>query len=176
MSVIVENPPHLAALEDNEFRLICDEVECVEYVHSMAYLWTEESGILDWMKQIYEHQLNSKLKPPRSGEKALFLASEGRALLVQNEIVQAEQLFSLALEYQEDMYIRNDLAYCKLVLEKYQEAIDVLQPVIANDFINPFGNIIAAEAAYHLGDQINTRRFIKQAVDQFEEGIKSLFF
>ena len=169
------NPPHLAALEDNEFRLICDEVECVEYVHSMAYLWTEESGILDWMKQIYEHQLNSKLKPPRSGEKALFLASEGRALLVQNEIVQAEQLFSLALEYQEDMYIRNDLAYCKLVLEKYQEAIDVLQPVIANDFINPFGNIIAAEAAYHLGDQINTRRFIKQAVDQFEEGIKSSF-
>ena len=89
--------------------------------------------------------------------------------------MQAEQLFSLALEYQEDMYIRNDLAYCKLVLEKYQEAIDVLQPVIANDFINPFGNIIAAEAAYHLGDQINTRRFIKQAVDQFEEGIKSSF-
>lgn len=170
------NPPDSINIEQFDLGLVYEEADSFDYVISTAHLWTEESGILDWMNKIYGEKTNRKLKPPRAREKAMLLAAEGRTLLDKGDLLGAEKLLRLALEYQDDLFVRNDLGYCKLLLEKFQESLTMLHPCLNGPTLNPFGNTLAAEAAYHLGDELNTRRFLKQAIDQFEQGSKDPFF
>ncbi len=176
--LILEPASLIQAHEFLEFKNLEYELaSAVSYTLETIELWNRNPLLLDWMRKEYygdgDHQYPpTPLTSPEASITGKSLLDQGDELLRAGELFEAERLLTQALSLNGSLRTRNSLAYCKLLMGNYQDAYDLLRSEIELDQLNPFGYALMSESAYHLGDELAAYRFIREAIEHFEKGIR----
>lgn len=149
--------------------------DAVNYLIEAIELWNSEPQLLVWLRKLYYGLDDDKMsiKKPESIDDLKKLLNRGNELIETGDLREAEKLLAQALAYKENLMVRNSLGYCKLLMQKYQEALIILIPGLDSGKLNPFGCALASECAFNLQDEFNAYRFLKQAIRDFDKGMRT---
>ncbi|HHW43038.1 MAG TPA: tetratricopeptide repeat protein [Desulfotomaculum sp.] len=105
--------------------------------------------------------------------KAKQLVAKGSALLSKSDFRAAEKVFAEALELDNAIPIRNNLATAVFMGGELGRALKILEPCLKMEDIeaNPYTYALAARIYCALHRDEEARRWLQRAVDSFEEGI-----
>lgn len=111
-------------------------------------------------------------------KRAEEFVEKGKELLEEGNFRAAEKAFAKALELEEAVPIRNNLALAVFMAGEPLRALRVLEPYAGlgnkNPGANPFSHALAARIHCSLGQKEQARRQLQQAVRSFEEGMAEL--
>lgn len=103
-------------------------------------------------------------------EKKVKLIEEGHALIEEGDLSGAEKAFEAALELEEDVIVRNNLALVIFNTGDSPRAMAVLEPNLELLVGNPFSFGLAAQIAADLGHNKEARKYLEIAITIFERG------
>ncbi len=92
-------------------------------------------------------------------------------LLYSGKIEEAEKKFHMALKKEDDPSIRNNIAFCKYLMGKYEEAFTVLKPSLDNEEKIPYVWALAAQIKAKLGELEKARIYLENAMALFNWGV-----
>jgi tetratricopeptide (TPR) repeat protein len=111
-------------------------------------------------------------------KRAQKLVDKGRKLLSDGEFAAAAEAFAEALEIDEAVSIRNNLAMAFFLAGEPRRALEVLEPCIGGEGekgeSNPFSYGLAARIHAALGREEPARKYLQQAVKSYEDGWAAL--
>lgn len=111
-------------------------------------------------------------------KKAEELVKKGKKLLDTGDFRAAEKAFAAALELDDAVPIRNNLALAVFMAGEARRALKVLEPCAGpeneNPGANPFSHALAARIHCSLGREDQARRQLQQAVRSFDDGLARL--
>ncbi|SHI99898.1 tetratricopeptide repeat protein [Desulfofundulus thermosubterraneus] len=110
--------------------------------------------------------------------KAEELVSKGREFLEKGDFRAAEKAFAAALEEDDAVPTRNNLALAVFMAGEPRRSLEILEPYLDPEKedagANPFTYALAARIYRSLGQEVQARRRLQQAVRSFEEGLSEL--
>lgn len=108
-------------------------------------------------------------------KRAVKLEEKGSQLLSENDFQGAEKAYQMALEIQEDLSTRNNLALAIFAQDDPKRALQSLEPnlIIDPSRNNPFSYALAAQILSSLNREEEARLQLKQAIELFETRVKS---
>jgi len=96
---------------------------------------------------------------------------KGRQLLDEGDIVGAKRYFRKILQYVDNVYVRNNLAFAYHLAKDWNGVLSVLEPVFSGvkdtGEPNPFTFALASMSHSALGNELQARNYLKQAVELF---------
>ena len=99
------------------------------------------------------------------------LYDKGRLLLDEGDVVGAKRHFYKILRHDDNVYVRNNLAMAYHLAEDWNGALSVLEPVLSDvkgsGEPNPFTFALASMIHSALGNELQARNYLKQAMEQF---------
>jgi tetratricopeptide (TPR) repeat protein len=105
-------------------------------------------------------------------EKGRMLYEKAKKLLEKGNISSAKAKFYKALKYDDNVWIRNNLALTLFMSDDLTGALSVLEPILAggkgNLAPNPFTFALASIVHSTAGNELQARRFLKQAIEKFD--------
>ncbi|MTI83623.1 MAG: hypothetical protein FH756_06905 [Firmicutes bacterium] len=107
-------------------------------------------------------------------KRAKELVDKGRKLLSDGDFAAAGEAFAAALELDEAVPIRNNLAQAFFLAGELWRALEVLEPSIGEESekgeSNPFSYGLAARIYVALGREEQARKYLQQAIKSYEDG------
>ncbi|NLC62662.1 MAG: tetratricopeptide repeat protein, partial [Thermoanaerobacterales bacterium] len=101
------------------------------------------------------------------------LNAKGRQLLEEGNIEEARKLYHKILEYEDNIYVRNNLALAYYLSGDYDGALSVLKPVISDASIlgepNPFSFAVASMIYSALENEFQAVSYLKRAVGLYDQ-------
>ncbi len=110
--------------------------------------------------------------------KAEELVSKGRGFLEKGDFRSAEKAFAAALEMDDDIPTRNNLALAVFMAGEPRRALEILEPYLdpekGDAGANPYTFALAARIYCSLDQEDQARRRLQQAIQSFEKGLSNL--
>jgi tetratricopeptide (TPR) repeat protein len=108
------------------------------------------------------------LKKPKTDRLARM--DTGRKYLAEGDYQTAEQIFKQLLREEEDPIARNNFALSRFVQNDWTQTIEVLEPNLQAEVMNPYARALAAKAYEKLAKNDLAEKLLNQAVIQFNWG------
>lgn len=112
----------------------------------------------------------------RTGDeaRAWALAEQARACLGQRKLAEAEKLLRQSLEVAFTRAAANNLALCRYEQGDAEGALGILEQVFQGDELSPYAHALASLAWSRLGDTEAARNHVRQAIAEFDSGLRAL--
>jgi tetratricopeptide (TPR) repeat protein len=95
----------------------------------------------------------------------------GRKYLAEGDYQRAEQIFKRLLREEEDPIARNNFAVSRFAQDDWTRTIEILEPNLRTEVMNPYARALAAKAYVKLGKNDLAEKLLNQAVIQFNWGV-----